>query len=153
MEKLKEGMAAPLFEAADQQGNPLSLSAFRGRRVILYFYPKDDTPGCTAEACNFRDNQQLLLDKGYVVLGVSPDSPASHLKFAGKYQLGFTLIPDTEKKILQQYGVWGPKKFMGKVYDGVHRTTFVIGQDGNILKIFDKVDTKSHTEQILKALE
>ena len=146
-------MPAPLFEAADHTGINISLEAFRGRKVILYFYPKDDTPGCTAEACNLRDNYQLLLSKGYVVLGVSPDKPDSHQKFAGKYSLPFPLIADTEKKILNDYGVWGPKKFMGKQYDGVNRTTFVIGEDGNILRIFDKVDTKMHAEQIIKAIE
>lgn len=153
MKQLKEGTAAPLFEAADHNGNLVSLSALKGKKVILYFYPKDDTPGCTAEACNLRDHHSALLEKGYVVLGVSPDSPASHAKFVGKYDLPFPLIPDTEKKILEDYGVWGPKKFMGKEYMGVNRTTFVIGEDGNILKIFTKVDTKAHVEQILKSIE
>jgi len=153
MTKLKEGMTAPAIEAVDHQGNPVSLTALRGRKVILYFYPKDDTPGCTAEACNLRDNYQLLLGKGYAILGVSPDGTASHKKFAEKYSLPFPLIADEEKKVLQDYDVWGPKKFMGKEYEGVLRTTFIIDEEGRILKIFDKVDTKAHTEQILKVLE
>lgn len=147
--KLKTGDKAPDFNATDQQGQPVSLSGLKGYKVILYFYPKDDTPGCTAEACNLRDNYSELLDKGFKVIGVSADSVKSHQKFTEKYELPFPLIPDTEKTIIKAYGAWGPKKFMGREYEGIHRMTFVISEDGTILKIFDKVNTKDHTEQIL----
>ncbi|MCU0371184.1 MAG: thioredoxin-dependent thiol peroxidase [Bacteroidales bacterium] len=147
--KLKTGDKAPAIQAVDHNGNKVSLEDYKGSKVILYFYPKDDTPGCTAEACNLRDNFHLLLEKGFKIIGVSADSASSHLKFAGKYALPFPLIPDTEKKILQDYGVWGKKKFMGREYDGINRMTFVISEDGTILKIFDKVQTKDHADQIL----
>jgi len=150
--KLNIGDKAPAFEGIDQNGNNISLGQFSGSKVVLYFYPKDDTPGCTAEACNLRDNYQLLLDKGFRIVGVSADSAASHQKFADKYSLPFPLIPDTEKKILNDYGVWGKKKFMGREYDGINRMTFIISEDGHILHIFDKVKTKDHTEQILEAI-
>jgi peroxiredoxin Q/BCP len=147
---LKTGDAAPLFSANDQHGNEISLKSLKGKKVVLYFYPKDDTPGCTAEACNLRDNYAELLKLGYAVIGVSPDPLKSHLKFADKYELPFSLLPDTEKEIISAYGAWGPKKFMGKSYEGVLRSTFVINEDGNIEKIFTQVDTKNHTDQILK---
>lgn len=150
MSTVKEGMKAPDFTAIDHNGNTISLSDFRGKKVILYFYPKDDTPGCTAEACNLRDNYGLLISKGFAILGVSPDGSRSHKKFTEKYELPFSLLPDEDKKIIQAYGVWGPKKFMGKAYDGVYRTTFVIDEAGMILKVFDKVETKDHAAQILK---
>jgi peroxiredoxin Q/BCP len=146
---LKEGDKAPSINAADQFGNKVSLEDFRGSKVILYFYPKDDTPGCTAEACSLRDNNSILLEKGFKIIGVSADSAKSHIKFTEKYNLPFPLIPDTEKQVIQDYGVWGRKKFMGREYDGIIRTTFVIGEDGTILRIFDKVDTKDHADQIL----
>lgn len=149
MTKLKINDVAPDFSGVDQNGNSISLEQLRGDKVILYFYPKDDTPGCTAEACNFRDNYKELLDKGFKVIGVSADSEASHAKFAAKYDLPFPLIPDEDKTIISAYGVWGPKNFMGKEYEGINRTTFVISEDGKIEKIFDKVKTKDHTEQIL----
>lgn len=148
---LKLGDAAPDFAATDQHGNEISLQALKGKKVVLYFYPKDDTPGCTAEACNLRDNHTDLISKGYVVIGVSPDALKAHTKFTEKYELPFSLLPDTEKKIIQAYGVWGPKKFMGKSYDGVYRTTFLIDENGKIEKIFDQVDTKNHTFQILNS--
>jgi thioredoxin-dependent peroxiredoxin len=147
--KLKIGDKAPGIESVDQHGNQVSLKDFKGSMVILYFYPKDDTPGCTAEACNLRDNYGLLLEKGFKIIGVSADSASSHQKFADKYSLPFSLIPDTDKKILNDYGVWGKKKFMGREYDGINRTTFIISEEGNILKIFDKVQTKEHSDQIL----
>jgi thioredoxin-dependent peroxiredoxin len=147
--KLKIGDKAPAIESVDQHGNRISLEDFKGSKVILYFYPKDDTPGCTAEACNLRDNYHMLLEKGFKILGVSADSASSHKKFAEKYSLPFSLIPDTDKKIVNDYGVWGRKKFMGKEYDGINRTTFVISEDGIILNIFDKVQTKDHSDQIL----
>ncbi len=151
MVTLKTGDAAPLFSANDQHGNEISLQSLKGKKVVLYFYPKDDTPGCTAEACNLRDNYVELIKLGYAVVGVSPDPLKSHLKFADKYELPFSLLPDTEKEIISAYGVWGPKKFMGKSYDGVLRSTFVISEDGIIEKVFTQVDTKNHTDQILKA--
>jgi peroxiredoxin Q/BCP len=149
MTTLKPGDAAPLFAAADQKGKEISLESLKGRKVVLYFYPKDDTPGCTVEACNLRDNHTELINKGYTVIGVSPDPQKAHEKFTEKYELPFSLLPDTDKKIISAYGVWGPKKFMGKSYDGVFRTTFVIDENGIIEKVFTKVDTKNHTEQIL----
>ena len=149
MTTLKPGDAAPLFSATDQHGNIISLESLKGKKIVLYFYPKDDTPGCTAEACNLRDNHSELIKQGYVVLGVSPDPLKSHVKFTEKYELPFSLLPDPDKNIIQAYGVWGPKKFMGKSYDGVFRTTFVIDENGMIEKLFTQVDTKNHTDQIL----
>ena len=152
MLKLKEGDPAPGFAAVDQYGKAINLSDFAGKKLILYFYPKDNTPGCNAEACNLRDNHVILNDKGYEVVGVSRDSESSHVKFTEKFGLPFRLIPDTEKIILNAYGVWGPKKFMGKSYDGILRTTFVINEKGIIEKIISKVKTKEHSEQILEAM-
>ncbi len=150
MTTLKSGDNAPKFSATDQHGKQISLESLKGKKVVLYFYPKDDTPGCTVEACNLRDNHNHLINNGYVVLGVSPDPIKAHLKFTEKYELPFSLFPDVEKKIIQDYGVWGTKKFMGKNYDGVFRTTFVIDENGVIDKVFTKVDTKNHTNQILE---
>jgi peroxiredoxin Q/BCP len=150
MTHLKEGDKAPIFKGIDQQGNTVSLSDLKGKRVILYFYPKDMTPGCTAQACNLRDNYDALLKKGYAVVGVSADSEKSHLKFADKYELPFPLLADEDKTILTQYGVFGEKKFMGKIYDGIHRTTFLINESGVIDKIITKPDTKNHTAEILE---
>ena len=149
MIQLEEGMNAPVFEGIDQSGNEIKLSGFRGKKVILYFYPKDNTPGCTAEACNLRDNYDSLLKKGFAVVGVSPDTEKSHKGFAGKYQLPFPLIADTSKKIVNDYGIWGEKKMYGKSYFGVIRTTFVIDEKGVIEKIINKVNTSAHTSQIL----
>ena len=149
MTHLNAGDLAPHFEAQDQHGTDVSLSQFAGQKVVLYFYPKDDTPGCTAEACSFRDGQSELQSAGYVVLGVSPDSVKSHGKFASKFSLNFSLLADPEKVICQAYGVWGKKKFMGREYDGVHRETFVIGEDGRIERVITQVDTKEATKQIL----
>ena len=151
MTTLKPGDAAPDFSAADQHGNEISLKSLKGKKVVLYFYPKDDTPGCTAEACNLRDNHTDLINKGYVVVGVSPDPSKAHTKFTEKYELPFSLLPDTDKKIIQDYGVWGPKKFLGKSYEGVLRSTFVIDENGIIEKVFTQVDTKNHTVQILNS--
>jgi thioredoxin-dependent peroxiredoxin len=152
MTTLKPGDKAPAFSGKDQSGNTISLSDFSGKKVVLYFYPKDDTPGCTKEACNFRDNQALLQQKGIIVLGVSPDSEKSHLKFIDKFSLNFPLIADTDKVIANAYGVWGPKKFMGRAYDGVHRTTFIIDEKGILEKVITKVDVENSTEQIVKEL-
>ena len=152
MTTLTEGTPAPDFTAVDQAGNTIILSKLKGQKVILYFYPKDDTPGCTAEACSLRDNYSLLIDKGYHIIGVSPDKATSHNKFIEKYKLPFPLIPDTDKKILNDFGVWGPKNFLGKTYDGVIRTTFVIDENGIIQKIITKVDTKDHAGQLVREL-
>ena len=151
MSELKEGMKAPVFEGADQNGSKISLSDFKGKKVILYFYPKDDTPGCTAQACNLRDNYDDLIEKGFQVIGISTDSVKSHKKFEDKYSLPFPLIADEEKKIVDEYGVWGEKKFMGKNYMGTTRTTFLIDEEGNIKKIITKPDTKNQTKQVLDA--
>ena len=150
MTQLTAGMPAPPFEGTDQNGKTVKLSSFLGKKVVLYFYPKDDTPGCTAEACSLRDNYQDLLKKGFIVLGVSPDSEKSHLKFAGKYNLPFPLIADPEKKILTAYGAYGEKLMYGKKVTGVIRTTFIIDEKGIIEKVIKKVDTKEHATQIFK---
>ncbi len=150
MGKLVVGDKAPAIHAKDQHGNDIKLEDFKGNKVVLYFYPKDNTPGCTAEACSLRDNYDALLKQGFKVIGVSPDDEKSHQKFIEKYDLPFPLISDTDKKVLNDYGVWGRKKFMGKEYDGVIRTTFVIDEEGKLAEIIEKVDTKKHAEQILK---
>ncbi|WP_291910865.1 thioredoxin-dependent thiol peroxidase [Chitinophaga sp. CB10] len=150
MAALKEGDKAPVFKGKDQHGKTVSLTDFKGKRVVLYFYPKDMTPGCTAQACNLRDNYNDLLKKGYVVIGVSTDSEQSHQKFIEKYDLPFTLLADEDHKIVNQYGVWGEKQMMGRTYDGIHRTTFLINGDGVIDHIIKKPDTKNHTEEILE---
>jgi len=149
---LNEGDSAPQFNGVDQHGKAISLNDYKGKKVILYFYPKDDTPGCTTEACNFRDNYAGLKEKGFEVVGVSPDNEAKHSKFVFKYELPFTLLADTEKKVINDYGVWGPKKFMGRVYDGVHRSTFIIDEEGKIARIITKVKTKDSTGQVLREL-
>ena len=150
MTHLKEGQKAPLFEGTDQDGRKIKLSDFRGKKVILYFYPKDNTPGCTKEACNLRDNYSELLKKGFIVLGVSPDSEKSHKGFIKKYSLPFPLISDPEKKILNLFGAYGEKKMYGIPVTGVLRSTFIIDENGNIEKIISKVNTAEHTDQILK---
>ena len=149
---LKEGDAAPAFTASTNGGGRVSLADFQGRNVILYFYPRDDTPGCTKEACAFRDHFAEFRKKGAVVLGVSPDSVKSHDKFVAKFKLPFTLLADEDKKIVQAYGVWGEKRFMGRKYLGVHRVTFLIGPDGVIRKIWPKVKPGEHAEEVLAAL-
>jgi len=153
MSDLKEGQKAPEFTAADQDGNTVTLSQFSGKKVVLYFYPKDDTPGCTAEACDFRDNYQGLIANGIIVLGVSTDDEKSHQKFVAKHSLPFTLLADTDKKIVEAYGVWGEKNMYGKKYMGTNRTTFIIDEAGNILHVIKKVDSKSPTAQVLGLLE
>lgn len=153
MSHLKEGQKAPLFEGPDRNGQKIKLSDFRRKKVILYFYPKDNTPGCTAEACNLRDNHNELIKKGFAVLGVSPDSEKSHAGFTEKYSLPFPLISDPEKKILSLYGAWGEKKMYGKTVTGVLRTTFIINEEGIIEKIITKVNTSAHTDQIFKLFD
>ena len=149
MTHLKVGDPAPDFSGLDQHGNAISKADFAGKKIVLYFYPKDDTPGCTAEACSFRDGYQDLLNAGYAIVGVSPDSVKKHAKFVDKYSLRFPLIADEDRKVIDAYGVWGRKKFMGREYDGVYRETFVIGTDGTLERILDKVDTKDSAGQIL----
>lgn len=149
MTHLNAGDKAPEFEAKDQNGQTIKLSDYQGKKVVLYFYPKDDTPGCTAQACNLRDNYSELQAKGYQVIGVSADTEQKHQKFIGKYDLPFTLIADTDKNVIQAYGVWGQKKFMGREYDGIHRETFVIDENGIVEQVIAKVKTKEATQQIL----
>ena len=148
---LHEGYKAPVFKTKDQNGDSVSLKDFKGKKVVLYFYPEDDTPTCTIEACNLRDNYSLLKNKGIVVLGVSPDDEKKHKKFERKYDLPFTLLADDKKQIIDQYGVWGEKTLFGRKYMGVHRTTFLIDEKGMIVKIFNKPNSGKHTEEILKA--
>jgi len=148
MKTLKAGDPAPAFSGRDQAGNTVTLDSLRGKRVILYFYPKDNTPGCTAEACSLRDGKAELERMGFTIIGVSPDSEKSHQGFIAKHSLNFPLLADTDHAIATAYGVWGEKKFMGRTHMGILRTTFVIGADGKIEKIFDKVDTARHFEQI-----
>ena len=153
MATLKEGDKAPDFTANDQNGKTVSLSDFKGKNVILYFYPKDDTPGCTAEACDFRDNYQSMLGQGFEVIGVSTDDEKSHKKFETKYSLPFPLIADTDKSINEAYGVWVEKNMYGKKYMGTARKTFLISKDGTISKIIEKVDTKNASQQVLDLLQ
>jgi len=152
MSDLKVGDKAPVFEGKNQNGESVGLKDFSGKKLILYFYPKDNTPGCTAESCNLNDNYGMWLEKGFEVVGVSPDGEKSHQKFIEKYGFKFNLIADTEKEILQAYGAWGLKKMYGREYMGVLRKTFVIDENGVIAEIFEKVKTKDHTNQIITAL-
>ena len=147
--EVKEKEMAPDFEAKIQDGSTVKLSDYKGKKVVLYFYPKDDTPGCTTQACNLRDNYEDLTSKGYVVIGVSPDNEQSHQKFIDKYSLPFILITDTSKHIHNLYGTWGENRMFGKKYMGTLRHTFVIDEEGKIQKIIKKVETKSHVNQIL----
>lgn len=149
---LKEGDKSPAFAGKDQNGETISSESLAGKRVILFFYPKDMTPGCTAEACNLGENYSELQKRGFEVIGVSADDEKRHKKFIDKYSLPFKLIADTELEVIKAFGVWGLKKFMGKEYDGIHRTTFVIGADGVLEKVITKVKTKDHTAQILEEL-
>ncbi|MEQ9404419.1 MAG: thioredoxin-dependent thiol peroxidase [Cyclobacteriaceae bacterium] len=147
---LKPGDAAPNFESKDQDGNVIKLSDYKGKKVVLYFYPKDNTPGCTAESCDLRDNYDRLIKQGYEVLGVSSDDEKSHRKFIDKYELPFSLIADTDKSVHEKYGTWGEKSMYGRKYMGTFRTTFVIDEEGKIEEVIEKVKTKEHTAQILK---
>ncbi|MFM2138949.1 MAG: hypothetical protein RJA57_1256 [Bacteroidota bacterium] len=151
--ELNEGDKAPSFRARDWQGKPISLSSLRGKKIILYFYPADDTPGCTRQACNLRDHYPVLLKKGYEVIGVSPDPVTRHERFTAKYGLPFRLIPDTEHKLMDRFGVWGWKMLYGRRYQGVIRTTFVIDERGFIRAIFRKPKVGEHAEEILTALD
>ena len=149
MTHLKEGDPAPNFHGLNEKGESISLADYAGKKLILFFYPKDDSPGCTKEACNLRDNYGKLQKLGFEILGVSPDTPKKHQKFIDKYEFQYSLLADQEKEAINAYGIWGPKKFMGREYDGLHRTTFVIDENGKIEKIISKVKTKDHAEQIL----
>lgn len=149
MTTLQIGDKAPDFNSLDQNGNQITLSDFKGKKLVLFFYPKASTPGCTAEACNLRDNYEIFLAKGYAILGVSADSAKRQLNWINKYQLPFSLLADESKAVINAYEVWGAKKFMGKTYDGIHRTTFIIDENGIIEDVITKVKTTSHSEQIL----
>jgi peroxiredoxin Q/BCP len=149
---ISAGIPAPEFEMLDDTNVMRKLSDFRGRKVLLYFYPADDTPGCTKEACNFRDDYSAYEKAGVVILGVSPDSVESHVKFKKKFQLNFPLLADEGHKVCDAYGVWGPKKFLGKSYEGVLRTTFLIDENGNILKVFENVRPAEHSAEVLSVL-
>ena len=151
MTALKENQKAPAFKGKDQNGKLISLADYKGKKVVLYFYPQDDTPTCTVQACNLRDNFGLLKKQGFVVIGISPDEEKKHKKFETKYNLPFTLIADADHKIINQYGVWGEKQLYGKNYMGPHRTTFLIDEKGIVKKIFLKPKSKQHTEEILNA--
>ena len=149
---LSTGTIAPDFTLLDETGTPRRLSDYRGRPLVLYFYPRDDTPGCTTEACSFRDGYSAYQQAGVTILGVSPDTPKKHARFKEKYQLPFTLLADDGHKVCEMYGVWGRKKFMGREYDGVFRTTFVIAPDGTIARVFENVKPDGHSAEVLAAL-
>jgi len=149
---LPAGTMAPDFVLSDENGVPRRLSDFRGWPLVLYFYPKDDTPGCTTEACNFRDSYEDYLRAGVLILGVSPDSPASHARFKRKHHLPFSLLADEGHKVCEQYGVWGKKQLMGRTYEGVFRTTFVIDRQGRIAKVFENVKPAEHSAEVLAAV-
>jgi peroxiredoxin Q/BCP len=149
MKHLKIGDKAPNFEGIDQHGHNISSMDYAGKKTVIYFYPKDNTPGCTTQACSIRDNYDSLLKNGIQVIGVSADSVASHQKFVTKYDLPFPLLADEDKSIIEAFGVWGPKKFMGKEYDGIHRTTFLLDEESNVKGIIEKPNTKAHAEEIL----
>lgn len=150
MKHLKVGDIAPPFSAKNESGDTINLSDFQGKKVVLYFYPKDNTPGCTTQACNIRDNYDSILDQNIVILGASADDETRHQKFIEKFNLPFTLISDVNKELLNLYGVWGEKKFMGRIYDGIHRTTFILDESHTIIGIIDKPKNKMHTEEILE---
>ena len=145
---IKIGDTIPLLSGTDQNGKQVAFKSFLGKKTVLYFYPKDDTPGCTTQACNIRDNYAELLEKEIQIIGISADSEASHLKFTNKYELPFQLIADHSKEIINAFGVWGEKKFMGKVYDGIHRTTFLIDEEGIVVGVITKPNTKDHVNEI-----
>ncbi len=149
MNTLKVGDKVPEFSAQDENGNMISLSDYKGKKLIVFFYPKASTPGCTAEACNLRDNYSELKEQGYELLGVSADSPKRQLNFKNKYEFPFPLLADEDHTVLNIFGVWGPKQFMGKKYDGIHRMTFVINEEGVVSKVIEKVKTKDHAAQLL----
>lgn len=150
MNTLKQGDKVPNFTVNDQDGQPVSLSDYKGKKLVVFFYPKASTPGCTAEACNLTDNYKALQDKGYEILGVSADSEKRQTNFKNKYSFPFPLLADEDKEVINTFGVWGLKKFMGKEYDGIHRKTFLVDEDGVVAHVIDKVKTKDHAAQILE---
>ncbi len=152
MTHLNVGDNVPDFSAQNEKGETISSKELKGKKYILFFYPKDDTPGCTKEACSIRDNYRTFEKNGYLVFGVSPDTIKKHIKFIDKYEFQYSLLADPEKEVINAFGIWGPKKFMGREYEGVHRTTFVINEEGKISHIFKKVKTKIHGEEIAEAL-
>lgn len=152
MSELKEGDLAPAIKATDENGELITLEEYRGKKVVLFFYPKDNTPGCTAEACDLRDNYSQFIEQGFEIIGVSADSEKSHIKFKTKYDLPFRLISDVDRKVLQDYGAWGEKQMYGKSYMGILRKTFIINEDGYVEKIIGKVNTKEHSKQIFAEL-
>ncbi|MDC6351637.1 thioredoxin-dependent thiol peroxidase [Zeaxanthinibacter sp. PT1] len=149
MKRLEVGDKVPDFTSRDQDGKPVKLSDYKGQKLIVFFYPRANTPGCTAEACDLRDHYQEFKDRGYALLGVSEDTEKKQSNFKEKYELPFPLLADTDHTVLETFGVWGEKKFMGKVYDGIHRTTFVIDEEGVVERVIDKVKTKAHAAQLL----
>ena len=151
MKHLKVGVKAPDIDALDELGNQITLSQFKGKKLILFFYPKDSTPTCTVEACNLRDNYSDLLNKGFNVVGVSADTEKKHQNFINKHKLPFPLIADVDKKVINDYGVWGPKKFMGRSYDGIHRKTFLFDESGFLVDVIEKPKTKFHADEIINA--
>ena len=152
MNRLKQGDKVPNFTVNDQDGDAVSLSDYKGKKLIVFFYPKASTPGCTAEACNLRDNYKVLQDKGFELLGVSADSEKRQSNFKNKYEFPFPLLADEEKEVINAFGVWGLKKFMGREYDGIHRKTFLVDEDGVVAHVIDKVKTKDHAAQILELI-
>jgi peroxiredoxin Q/BCP len=150
MKTLQVGDTVPYFNSTDQDGNPVSLSDFKGKKLVVFFYPKANTPGCTAEACDLRDHYSSLQEKGYELLGVSADSEKKQKSFQEKYDFPFPLLADESKEVINAFGVWGPKKFMGKDYDGIHRMTFIVDENGKVDRVIDKVKTKEHAAQILE---
>ncbi len=150
MNTLKQGDVVPDFSALDEQGNTITLKDYKGKKLIVFFYPKASTPGCTVEACNLRDNYKILKEKGFELLGVSADSAKRQTNFKTKYKFPFPLLADEDKAVINVFGVWGPKKFMGRVYDGIHRKTFIIDENGIVERVIDKVKTKDHAAQILE---
>ncbi len=152
MTNLQPGDKAPDFTGVNEKGEKVALKDYKGKKLILFFYPKDNTPTCTVEACNLRDAYSDLKDKGYELLGVSPDSEKKHQNFIAKHELPFPLLADTDREVIEAYGIWGPKKFMGKTFDGLHRTTFVIDEKGKIEQVIQKVKAKQHADQILGEL-
>lgn len=150
MNTLKPGDAVPQFSAPDQDGNTISLSDYKGKKLVVFFYPKASTPGCTAEACNLRDHYAELQEAGYALLGVSADSQKRQSNFKNKYEFPFPLLADEDRKVIETFGVWGPKKFMGREFDGIHRKTFIIDESGKVERVIDKVKTKDHAAQILE---
>jgi len=152
MTNLQPGDKAPDFTSVNEKGEKVSLKDYKGKKLILFFYPRDNTPTCTVEACNLRDAHENLKEKGYELLGVSPDSEKKHQNFIAKHELPFPLLADTDRKVIEAYGIWGPKKFMGKTFDGLHRTTFVIDEKGKIEQVIQKVKAKQHADQILGEL-